>query len=174
MFSLLWTFHLRIHRFHIRLWSLSTNDLTVFYLCRRNIISLALKKLFFLNHIQTFFFFSRSTSTRYTKSRAKRETLTLPTGAKQNCSQRLSRATPTDEPAKHCITFSLGKFFIRSTTMTCQFGLVLVVVVEFTQKRRRKEIGTGDVDGRLAVIVALLNTIRGDMKHRLLLRSINL
>ena len=100
--------------------------------------------------------------------------MTLPTGAKQNCSQRLSRATPTDEPAKHCITFSLGKFFIRSTTMTCQFGLVLVVVVEFTQKRRRKEIGTGDVDGMMAVIVALLNTIRGDMKHRLLLKSINL
>ena len=58
--------------------------------------------------------------------------------------------------------------------MTCQFGLVLVVVVEFTQKRRRKEIGTGDVDGMIAVIVALLNTIRGDMKHRLLLKSINL
>jgi len=134
MLSLLWTFHLRIHRFHIRLWSLSTNDLTVFYLRRRNIISLALKKFFFLKSPSDVFLLSFHFHTLHIKPCRERETLTLPTGAKQNCSQRLSRATPTDEPAKHCITFSLGKFFIRSTTMTCQFGLVLVVVVEFTQK----------------------------------------
>ena len=60
MFSLLWTFHLRIHRFLNRLWSLSTNDLTVFYLRRRNIISLAFKKFFFWKITFKTFFFSLS------------------------------------------------------------------------------------------------------------------